>query len=53
VIAERVRHAGYREVLPTLATELRDPPRWLPDPPRLCASFSQFWTRYGPEGRRR
>jgi len=53
VIAERTLQPEYREVLATLATELREAPRWLPDPPALCPSFSHYWRRYGPEARKR
>ncbi|MCB1895454.1 MAG: hypothetical protein KDF95_09375 [Rhodocyclaceae bacterium] len=53
VIAERTRYPDYREVLRVLATELREPPRWLPDPPALSPSFSHYWRRYGPESRKR
>ena len=53
VIAERTMYPEYRELLLSLATELREPPRWLPDPPSLSPSFSHYWRRYGPEARKR
>ena len=40
--AQATRFPGYREVLASLAT-ITPEPRLLPNPPRLCRSFSAFY----------
>ncbi|MDD3354690.1 FAD-binding domain-containing protein [Zoogloea sp.] len=52
--AEATLNPGYREALAGLDAVLAPPPRWLPEPPRLCSSFSRFWAACGqPSPKRR
>lgn len=43
VSAEATLNPGYRDALAAIGAELTPAPRWLPDPPELCPSFSRFW----------